>query len=103
MRENDTQKPDTSPPHMKSNALEEGNDPEEEPDQQLQDKHIRYSPSNEWIRLVIIGVDLLTMMLSFLVFLCTGNVLPLFITMVVVFLSYRYIDRHLDTLERSRH
>ena len=75
-------------------------DPVDEPDQQWQDPYCL--PRNEKIRLVIIGASLLVMILSFLVFLRAGTVLPLFVTMVGAFLGYRHIDRHFDTSERSR-
>jgi len=71
-------------------------DPADEPDQRWQDLQLRCLLRNEKLRLVTIGAALLTLTLSFLVFLRTGTVLPLFITMVVAFLGYRRIDRHLD-------
>jgi hypothetical protein len=81
---------------------EEMGDPVDEPDQRWQDLQLQCLLRNEKIRLVIIGAALLAMILSFLVFLRTGTVLPLFVTMVVAFLGYRRIDRRLDTSERSR-
>jgi uncharacterized protein involved in cysteine biosynthesis len=97
---NDAQQPDASPP-VKSNEPEEGRKPVEEPDQRRQDMHMQRWRRNERIRVVMIGVALLALILSFLVFLFSGTVLPMFVTMVVVYLCYRYIDRHLDTSERS--
>ena len=76
--------------------------PVDEPDQRWQDLQLQCLPRNEKIRLVIIGAALLAMILSFLVFLRTGTVLPLFVTIIVAFLGYRRIDRRLDTSERSR-
>jgi len=102
MKENDPQNPNTSPSHVESSSPEEGSNPDEEPDQQRQDRQLQCLLRNEKIRLVIIGMALLAMILSFLVFLRTGTVLPLFVTMVVAFLGYRRIDRRLDTSERSR-
>jgi len=97
---NDAQQPDASP-HMKSNEPEEVSEPVEEPDQRRQDMHMQRWRRNEKIRLVMIGVALLALILSFLVFLFSGTVLPIFVTMVVVYLCYRYIDRHLDKSEAS--
>lgn len=59
MIENDAQKPDASPPHIKSNAPEEVGEPVEEPDQRRQDMHMQRWRRNERIRLVMIGVALL--------------------------------------------
>jgi hypothetical protein len=98
---NDAQQPNTHSPPVKSNAPEEVSEPVEEPDQRRQDMQMRHLPRNEKIRLAIISVALLALILSFLVFLFSGTVLPIFVTTVVVYLCYRYIDRHLDTSERS--
>ena len=81
---------------------EEMGDPVAEPDQRWQDLQLQCLLRNEKIRLIIIGAALLAMILSFLVFLRTGTILPLFVTMVAAFLGYRRIDRRLDTSERSR-
>lgn len=89
------------PPPVRSNSPEEGSEPVEEPDQRRQDGHMQCWGRNEKIRLVILGVGLLAMILSFLVFLRMGTVFPLFVTIVVVYLCYRRIDRYLDTSERS--
>src|SRR5258707_5651983 len=96
MIENDVQKPDASPPPVKSNAPEEVSEPVEEPDQRRQDMQMQRWRHNEKIRLVIIGVALLALILSFLVFLFSGTVLPIFVTMVVVYLCYRCVDVYLD-------
>jgi hypothetical protein len=102
MRKNDAHEQNADPPPpVRSNLPEEGSEPVEEPNQRRQDGHIQRRGPNEKIRLVILGVALLAMILSFLVFLRTGTVLPLFVTMVVVYLCYRRIDRYLDTSERS--
>ena len=76
--------------------------PVDEPDLRWQDLQVQCLLRNEKIRLVIIGAALFAMSLSFLIFIRVGTILPLFITMVVAFLGYRRIDRHLDTYERSR-
>ena len=101
MKENETrEQPSTAA--AGDGCSEEIGDPIDEPDQQWQDLQLQCLLRNEKIRLVIIGMALLAMILSFLVFLRTGTVLPLFVTMVVAFLGYRRIDRRLDTSERSR-
>ena len=103
MRKNDALEQNADPPPpVRSNSPEEGSEPVEEPDQRRQDGHMQRLGQNEKIRLVILGVALLAMILSFLVFLRTGTVLPLFVTMVVVYLCYRRINRYLDTSERSQ-
>ena len=101
MIENDAQKPDASPPPVKSNAPEEVSEPVEEPDQRRQDMQVRHWRRNERIRLVTIGVALLALILSFLVFLFSRTVLPIFITTVVVYLCYRCVDVYLDKSEAS--
>jgi hypothetical protein len=101
MKENETrEQPSTDA--VVDRCSEEMGDPVDEPDQRWQDLQLQCLLRNEKIRLVIIGAALLAMILSFLVFLRTGTVLPLFVTMVVAFLGYRRIDRRLDTSERSR-
>jgi hypothetical protein len=101
MKENKTrEQPSTDA--VVERCSEEMGDPVDEPDQRWQDLQLQCMLRNEKIRLVIIGTALLAMILSFLVFLHTGNVLPLFVTMVVAFLGYRRTDRHFDTSERSR-
>jgi len=99
MKENETRDPSPTTAAGDGCSGELG-DPVDEPDQRWQDLHCLLQ--NEKIRLVIIGAALLAMILSFLVFLRAGTVLPLFVTMVVVFLGYRRIDRYLGTSERSR-
>ena len=99
MKENETRE-QPSTVAVGDGCSEEVGDPVEEPDQRWQD--LQCLQRNEKIRLIIIGMALLAMILSFLVFLRTGTVLPLFFTIVVAFLGYRRIDRRLDTPERSR-
>ncbi|HKV00680.1 MAG TPA: hypothetical protein VJQ26_01070 [Ktedonobacteraceae bacterium] len=98
---NDVQQPNIHSPPVKSNALEEVSELVEEPDQRRQDMQVRHWRRNERIRLVIIGVALLALILSFLVFLFSGTVLPIFVTMVVVYLCYRCVDVYLDKSEAS--
>jgi len=101
MKENETrEQPSTAA--AGDGCSEEIGDHVDEPDQRWQDRQLQCLLRNEKIRLVIIGMALLAMILSFLVFLRTGTVLPLFVTMVVAYLGYRRIDRRLDTSERSR-
>src|SRR5258708_7738300 len=100
MTANDAQQPEPSPP-VKSNAPEEVSEPVEEPDQRRQDVQMQRWRRNERIRVVMIGVALLALILSFLVFLFSGTVLPIFVTTVVVYLCYRCVDVYLDKSEAS--
>jgi len=97
---NDAQQPDASPP-VKSNEPEEGRKPVEEPDQRRQDMHMQRWRRNERIRLVIIGVALLVIVLSAVLFLFTRSIVPLFVTIVVAPLFYRCVDVYLDKSEAS--
>lgn len=74
----------------------------EEPPQRWRAGEALCLPRNEKIRLVILGSSLLALLVGFLLFLFSGTALPLFGTMVVAFLGYRYTDARLDTSERSR-
>ena len=103
MIENDAQKPNTSPPHVKSNSPEELSEPVEEPDQRQQGEHRESWPRNETIRVVVLCVGLLLVILSYLFFRFTGNVLPLFVTIVVVYLFYRWLDIYLDRSMRGEY
>jgi len=97
---NDAQQPDASPP-VKSNEPEEGRKPVEEHDQRRQDMHMQRWRRNERIRLVIIGVALLVIVLSAVLFLFTRSIVPLFVTIVVAPLFYRCVDVYLDKSEAS--
>jgi len=77
-------------------------DPLEEPPQRWRTGEVPWLPRNEKIRLFILGSSLLALLVGFLLFLFSGTTLPLFGTMVVAFLGYRYTDARLDTSERSR-
>ncbi len=101
MIEHDAQQPDTTPPYLKDNTPEEGNEPVEEPDQRRQEMLVQHELRNERIRLVIIGVVLLAIILSAVLFLFTGSIVPLFIAIVVVSLLYRGVDVYLDKSEAS--
>jgi len=70
----------------------------EEPDQRRQDGGCL--PRNEKIRLIILGLGMLLLLVGFVLFLFGGTVLPLFVTMVIVFLGYRCLDAWLDTPEQ---
>lgn len=102
MIENDAQKPKTYS-YRKSKAPEEVSEPVEEPDQRRQDMHMQRLLRNEKIRLVIIGVALLAIILSAVLFLFTRSILPLFVTIVVVPLFYRRVGMYLDKSEASAH
>jgi hypothetical protein len=97
---NDAQQPDASPP-VKSNAPEEVSEPVEEPDQRRQDMQMQRWRRNERIRLVIIGVALLVIVLSAVLFLFTRSIVPLFVTIVIAPLFYRCVDVYLDKSEAS--
>ena len=101
MIEHDTQQPDTNPAPVKSKMPEEGSELVEEADQRSQDSHMRRLLRNERIRLVIIGLGLLAILLSAVLFLFTGTVVALFVTILVVPLCYRCVDVYLDSSESS--
>ncbi len=101
MIENDAQQPNTHSPHIKSNEPEEVSEPVEEPDQRRQEMQMRHLPRNEKIRLVIIGVALLVIVSSAVLFLFTRSIVPLFVTIVVAPLFYRCVDVYLDKSEAS--
>jgi len=102
MIENDAQKPKTYS-SRKSKVPEEVSEPVEEPDQRRQDMQMQCLLRNEKIRLVIIGVALLAIILSAVLFLFTRSVLPLFVTIVVVPLFYRRVGTYLEKSEASAH
>lgn len=99
MIEHDAQQPDTNPARVESTTPEEGSDLVEEPDQRFQDTRIMHLLRNERIRLVIIGIGLLAIILSAVLFLFTGAIVALFVTIVVVPLFYRCVDVYLDKSE----
>ena len=84
--------PYSSPPE--ENRRSEGvSDALEEPDQRRDTPCL---PRNEQIRLLALGLASLAMLVGFLLDFFTGAILPLFGTMVVVFLGYRRLDAWLD-------
>jgi hypothetical protein len=101
MIEHDAQQADTNLPHLKGNTPEEGSELVEEPDQRFQDMRMQRLLRNERIRLVIIGIGLLAIILSAVLFLFTGSIVALFVTIVVVPLFYRCVDVYLDKSEAS--
>ena len=72
MIEHDAQRPGTHSAHVKSNTPKEGSELVEEADQRSQEIHMRRLLRNERIRLVIIGLGLLAIILSAVLFLFTG-------------------------------
>ena len=98
MIEHNAQQPDINPARVKSNTQEEGSELVDEADQRSQEINVQRELPNERIRLVIIGVALLTMFLSFLLWLFTRTVLPLFVMIVVAYLGYRQLDAWYDRL-----
>jgi len=104
MKENETREQSSTAETVGDGQKEEVVDPVDEPDQRWQDLQLQCLLRNEKIRLAIIGMALIGLILSFLVFLRAGTVLPLFVTMVVAYLGYRCIDAWLDAARvRSSH
>jgi hypothetical protein len=90
-------------PTMRSSLPEEMSELDEEPDQQSQDRQPHRLVRNKKMILVILCVALLEMLLGILLLLFTRDMLPLFGTLVVVFLLYRRIDVYLDTTATHLH
>ena len=99
MIENYAQQPDANPPYLNNNTSDEGNELVEEPDQQRQEILVQCEQRNERIRLVIIGVALIAIILSAILFLFTRSIVPLFGTIVVVSLFYWCVDVYLKKSE----
>ena len=99
MIEHNAQQPGTNPAPVKSNTPEEGSELVEEADQRSQDMQMQRLLRNERIRLVIIGIGLLAIILSAVLFLFKGSIVTLFVTIVVVPLFYRCVDVYLDKSE----
>jgi hypothetical protein len=98
MRENDAQGQTSSPtpPLAGCSSPEERGEPEEEPEQRWRRRQKERLLRNEKIKLLIIGIGLLALLLSFLLFLYTGNFLPLFGTIVIVYPFCRWLDAYPD-------
>ena len=101
MIEHDSQQTDTNPARVRSKTPEEGSERVEEADQRGQNTHMQLLLRNERIRLLIIGIGLLSISLSSVLFLFTGSIVALFVTIVVVPLFYRCVDVYLDKSEAS--
>jgi uncharacterized membrane protein SpoIIM required for sporulation len=101
MIEHDAQQPGTNPAHVKSNTPEEGSQLVEEADQRSQDTQMQRLLRNERIRLLIIGIGLLAIILSAVLYLFTGSIVALFVTIVAVPFFYRCVDVYLDKSEAS--
>jgi hypothetical protein len=103
MIEQNAQQPGTNPVPVKSTTPEEGSELVEEVDQRSQDTHMQPLLRNERIRLVIIGLGLLAIVLSAVLFLFTGTIVVLFVTIVIIPLFYRNVDMYLGKSEASAH
>jgi hypothetical protein len=99
----DTQQPDTNPAPVKSNTPEDGSELVEEADQRSQEMLVQRELRNERIRLVIICSGLLAIILNAVLFLFTGTIVVLFVTIVIVPLFYRSVDVYLGKSEASAH
>ena len=78
---------------------EEVNSALEKPDQRRPDRDTSVLSRIEEIRLVVLGLALLALLVCFLLDFFAGTILPLFVTMVIVFLGYRRLDAWLDRLK----
>ena len=72
----------------------------EEPEQQCQPDDAACILRHEKIRLEVLCASLLAMLISFVLFFTTGTILPLFVTIVLVFFFYKWLDA---TFERAEH
>jgi hypothetical protein len=99
MLEHDAQQLDTNPASVESNTPEEGSELVEEADQRSQDTHMQGLVHSERIRLAIICLGLLAIILSAVLFLFTGTIVVLFVTIVIVPLFYRSVDVYLGKSE----
>jgi hypothetical protein len=97
----DTQQPGTNHLYLESKTPEEGSELVEEADQRSQDTHIQRLLRNERIRLVVIGLGLLAIILSAVLFLFTRSIVALFGTIVVVPLFYWCVDVYLNKSEAT--
>lgn len=96
MKENRTPEHPYFAPIGENRRSEEVNFGFEEPDQRRPDRNMPCLLRNEQIRLVVLSLALLALLVSFLLVFLTGAILPLFGTMVIVFLGYRRLDAWLD-------
>jgi hypothetical protein len=96
MKENETSGHPYPFPTEESRRSEEVNPVLEKSDQRRPDRNMPCLPRNEQIRLVVLSLALFALLVSFLPVFFSGAILPLFGTMVVVFLGYRRFDAWLD-------
>jgi hypothetical protein len=96
MKENEISGHPYPVPVEENRRLEEVNSALEKPDQRRPDRDASVLPRIEEIRLVALGLALLALLVCFLLDFFAGTILPLFVTMVVVFLGYRRLDAWLD-------
>jgi hypothetical protein len=96
MKENETSGHPYPIPVEENRGSEEVNSALEKPDQRRPDRNMPCLPRNEQIRLGVLSLALLALLVSFLLVFLTGEILPLFGTIVVVFLGYRRLDAWLD-------
>jgi hypothetical protein len=96
MKENEISGHPYPVPVEENRRLEEMNSALEKPDQRRPDRNMPCLPRNEQIRLMVLSLALLALLVGFLLDFITGAILPLFGTMVVVFLGYRRFDVWLD-------
>ena len=99
MIEHNTQQSGTNSTYVKSNTPEVGSELVEEADQRGQEIYMRHVLRNERIRLVIIGLGLLAIILSAVLFVFTGSIVALFVAIVIVPLFYRSVDVYLGKSE----
>jgi hypothetical protein len=99
MIEHNAQESGTNPTNVMINTPEEGSELVEEADQRSQDNHMRHLLRNERIRLVIICIGLLAIILSAVLYLFTGSIVALFVTIVIVPLFYKSVDAYLGKSE----
>lgn len=72
----------------------------EEPDQGWQQVNDGDLIRHETIRILVLAASLLTLLLSFLGFLFAHTIVPLFVSIVVIFIAYRCLDAHFSASER---
>jgi hypothetical protein len=99
MKENEISGHPYPVPVEENRRLEEVNSALEKPDQRRPDRDASVLPRIEEIRLVVLGLALLALLVCFLLDFFAGTILPLFVTMVIVFLGYRRLDAWLDRLK----
>ena len=101
MREPGAQQLDTRLPHLKSKTPEDNCKLVEEADQRLQDRRMQRLLLHERIRLLILGMGLLAIISSAVVFFVMRSIVPLFATIVVVPLFYWCVDVYLKKSEAT--